>query len=689
MRMRFLRLLRAVIWSFIGVRRGADAARDIEAARPAAIVVIGVLVAATLVIGIAALVHGIVGRRPMPEATLPSAVAPVESVRSVKHSGPVVVADTMDERVRSCTHCHGSRTEATRDGFSPRIAGKPAGYLFNQLVSFRDGRRAYGPMAYLVQYMSDDYLREMASYFSTLDLPYAPPESLTLTADAGARVKQLVEHGDSARDIPACSTCHGASLTGAQPAIPGLLGLPRHYLTAQFGAWRNGRLRSVAPDCMAQVAQRLAPDDVAALAAWLAAQPVPPGMHPAPASTRPLPLECGSVRAATRHETAMPSAGVKRDDAGRGRELVIAGDCIACHTAKGEPPFAGGRAIDTPFGTVYSTNITPDVATGIGSWSRDEFRRALHEGRSKDGRLLYPAFPYPNFTRIAAEDADAMFEYLRTVRPASRTNTAHALRFPYSTQAALGIWRTFFFRPGRFDPDPARSAEWNRGAYLVQGLGHCDACHAARNALGAVSHTLDLGGGLIPMQNWYAPPLVSSSGAGVAGWTTQDIEALLRTGVSQRAAAMGPMAEVVYRSTQQLAVDDTRAIATYLQSFAHERRVAQPAPERDHAQLARGAVIYDDHCAECHGSNGEGALPAYPALAGNPSLTEAVPANAIKAVLHGGYPPVTAGNPRPYGMPPFFDRLNDLDVAAVVTYMRASWGNAAGRVTTIDVERYR
>jgi mono/diheme cytochrome c family protein len=665
--MRLLRVIRAVLWSFFGVGRGT---RDLEGVHPAALIAIALGVAALLVGGIATLVHFVAappGRR----------AAGIEAARVVppKMHGPVVVADTMEQRARPCTTCHGSATQASKDGFSPRIAGKPAGYLYNQLVSFRDGRRGYPPMVYLVQYMTDDYLREMAAYFAGLELPFPPPDDASaLTAAETMRARQLVEHGDKTRDVPACVACHGATLSGAAPAIPSLLGLPRQYMNEQFGAWRNGKLRSVAPDCMAEVARRVAPADIALLTSWLAAQPVPPHLRPA-SLPRKLPLECGSVESATR-----PTAAGAAAPSGRGAYLVAAGDCIACHTAIGGAPFAGGRAIDTPFGTVYASNITPDVSTGIGAWSRDDFWRALRDGRSRDGRLLYPAFPYPNFTQVTREDADAMYDDLRTRAPVARPNTPHALRFPYNTQPALAAWRLLFFRAGVYQPDAKQSAEWNRGAYLVRGLGHCDACHASRNIFGAVSHRLDLGGGLIPLQNWYAPPL--------AGWDADHVTSLLTTGVSPRASAMGPMAEVVYRSTQNLTAEDARAIAGYLQSSA-SRRSPREARAADDRTLTRGAALYADHCAQCHGDNGEGAPPAYPALAGNPSMNAAVAANGVKAVLNGGYAPVTRANPRPYGMPPFFSRLSDQEVAAVLTYARASWGNGGAPVSAVDVERYR
>jgi mono/diheme cytochrome c family protein len=646
-----------------------------EGVQPGAIVLAGLLLAALVVGAIVLAVRFILGDRTGPRRTS-EAVEAARVAPSSKPHGPVVVRDTIEERARPCTACHGSATQATKDGFSPRIAGKPAGYLFNQLVSFREGRRTYPPMVYLVQYMTDDYLREMAAYFAALELPYPPPEPTALESTEIARARDIVEHGDAARGVPACVECHGKTLSGADPAIPGLLGLPREYIGAQFGAWRNGRLRSVAPDCMAEVARRLAAEDVPVLAAWLAAQPVPARMKPASAP-RKLPLECGSVEAALKK----PAASSASTDMGRGQYLVAAGDCIACHTAIGGAPFAGGRAIETPFGTVYASNITPDVATGIGGWSRDDFWRALHEGRSKDGRLLYPAFPYPNFTQVTRDDADAMFDYLRTLPPVAQANTPHALRFPYKTQAALTAWRVLFFRPGEFKPEPARSAEWNRGAYLVRGLGHCDACHTGRNVFGAVSHKLDLGGGLIPMQKWYAPPLVS-------GWDADSIAALLTTGISPRGMAMGPMAEVVYRSTQNLSPADARAIAAYLQSLTLQAPQGEATVPQG-SIMARGAGLYAEHCAECHGDNGEGAFPAYPALARNPSVSAPLAANAIKAVLHGGYAPVTSANPRPYGMPPFFGTLRDADVAAVLTYVRASWGNGGAPVSTLDVERYR
>jgi mono/diheme cytochrome c family protein len=225
----------------------------------------------------------------------------------------------------------------------------------------------------------------------------------------------------------------------------------------------------------------------------------------------------------------------------RGEVLAHAGNCIACHTARGGAPYAGGRAIVTPFGTVYGSNLTPDPETGLGRWTSGQFWRAMHHGRSADGRRLLPAFPYTEFTRLARGDTDALFAWLRTLPPVKQPPKPAELRFPYDTTAALAVWRVLFFRPGEWQPDATRSAEWNRGAYLVNGAAHCAACHGGRNALGA-SASAGFGGGLIPARNWYAPSLARADEAGVADWPEAEIVALLKTGQSVRGTALGPMA---------------------------------------------------------------------------------------------------------------------------------------------------
>jgi mono/diheme cytochrome c family protein len=371
----------------------------------------------------------------------------------------------------------------------------------------------------------------------------------------------------------------------------------------------------------------------------------------------------------------------------RGEYLVRAGSCFGCHTEPGGAPYAGGRAIETPFGIVHAPNLTPD-ASGLAAWTSDDFWRALHNGRSRDGRLLYPAFPYPNYTRLARADSDAMFAYLRSLAPVVKGNRGHALRFPFDQQAALAVWRALFFRPARFATDPARSPQWNRGAYLVETLGHCNACHSRRNVFGATAGPLDLAGGLIPIQNWYAPSLYDNREAGVGDWSERAIVALLQDGVSARGSVQGPMAEVVARSTRYLSGDDLAAMAVYLRALPGAGRAAEPDAATAVAN-ARGARLYADHCAACHGERGEGVAGAYPELAGNRAVAISPPANLVHVVLRGGFPPTTAGNPRPFGMPPYATVFSDQDVADVLSHLRASWGHRAAAVSTLEVSRFR
>jgi mono/diheme cytochrome c family protein len=376
----------------------------------------------------------------------------------------------------------------------------------------------------------------------------------------------------------------------------------------------------------------------------------------------------------------------------RGRYLALAGNCASCHTARGGEPYSGGSGIETPFGMVFASNLTPDPETGIGEWSASHFWRAMHNGRSRDGRLLYPAFPYPNYTRITREDSDAIHAWLRTLEPVARPNTPNTLRFPYDSQLSLAVWRALFFEPGTQERESDRSEQWNRGAYLVNGLGHCNACHSGRNLFGATSGTLDLSGGLIPMQNWYAPSLQAANEAGVADWEVTHIADLLGKGVSPRGSVIGPMAEVVFRSTQYLSAADLEAVAVFLKALPQTSVPSSsnaPAAGAFEATMQQGRKVYEFECAGCHGKQGEGAPGIYPPLAGNRAVTLDPPANLVRIVLGGGFAPATAGNPRPFGMPPYATSLSDGDIAAVLTMIRASWGNNAGPLTTVDVRRYR
>ncbi len=405
----------------------------------------------------------------------------------------------------------------------------------------------------------------------------------------------------------------------------------------------------------------------------------------------------------------------------QGAYLARAGNCAACHTARGGAAFAGGKAIHTPFGAVYTSNITPDAATGIGNWTADAFYRAMHEGINADGRLLVPAFPYTNYTHVTRADSDALYAYfMHGVQPVLQANKGHELPFPFNTQVALAAWRVLFFdkadstdttkliaaraystlESGKNQAENTfKTDEIARGAYLVQGLAHCSACHANRNALGAATNPQLLSGALMPMQDWYAPSLLSASEAGVMHWKREDIVALLRTGVSPSASALGPMAEVVALSTQHLTTQDLNAMASYLQSLPETlgsaTRAQKPTKSRfqDSSEHQRGSDLFTQHCATCHGAQGQGLLlegtVALPAFAGNRAITMANSTNLVRMIVAGGYAPSTAGNPRPYGMPPFVHQLNDDDIAAVASYIRNSWGNQADAVTATDVVRQR
>lgn len=395
-----------------------------------------------------------------------------------------------------------------------------------------------------------------------------------------------------------------------------------------------------------------------------------------------------------------PGAPATAEQVARGAYLARAGNCMHCHTERGGAAYAGGRAIDTPFGTIHSSNLTPDPANGIGRWSPAEFYRAMHNGRSRDGRLLYPAFPYPDFTIVTRADSDALFAYLQSLPPVARPAKAHALRWPYSSQVALAVWRALYFRPATFTPDPARPANWNRGAYLVRGLGHCTTCHGARDALGGLREAADLSGASIAVDGWMAPALDSPRAAGVADWSAADIVDLLKSGVASHGLVAGPMAEVVQYGTQYLAADDLDAIASYLKTLPQA-----PAPSVPLSPSARtapasvraiGAKLYEHHCAQCHGLDGKGhavpgasAYAAYPPLAGNRAVLLPDPANLVQSVLYGGFAPATPGNPRPFGMPPFVLTLSNAEIAAVLTHIRTAWGNTAGYVTEFDVSQAR
>jgi mono/diheme cytochrome c family protein len=345
----------------------------------------------------------------------------------------------------------------------------------------------------------------------------------------------------------------------------------------------------------------------------------------------------------------------------------------------------------TPFGNMYTSNITPDDETGIGTWTADDFYRMMHTGVNKAGELLYPAMPFANYTKVTRADSDAIYAYLMSVTPVRQPNRPHELAFPFNRRELLVGWRTLYFTQGEFQPDPKQSPEWNRGAYLVQGLGHCSMCHTAVTALGGSREQEAFSGGMIPNQNWYAPSLTSNREAGLGDWDLQDIVDLLQTGASKRGAVYGPMAEVTFHSLQYMSDEDVRAMAVYLKSLPqhNEQRPPPQAQLVAPATMELGRQIYAAQCAMCHGDEGKGHPPQFPPLAGNQSIEMASPVNAIRMILNGSYAPATAKNPHPYGMPPFAQVLNDEQIAAVATYVRVAWGNGGTPVTAAQANALR
>lgn len=584
------------------------------------------------------------------------------------------VPDTMAQRALACTGCHGEQGRSRPDGFVPRLAGKPAGYLHEQLLALRDGRRRHERMAALLENLGEPMLTELAQHFAAQDLPYPPPTQRPPTEADAPRAEQLVREGDARLDVPACAACHGTALTGIAPQVPGLLGLPTDYLLGQLGAWREGNRHAREPDCMATIAQRLPADDLGRVARWLASRPLPSPSRATAQAPAQWPLRCGSITPPVDTALKVPAA------VAQGAYLARVGNCAGCHTAPGGRDYAGGVGIPTPFGTVFAGNLTADAATGLGRWSADDFWRALHQGRSRDGRRLAPAFPYPSYTRLTRDDSDALFAYLRSLPAVQQPNRAQALRFPYGTQAALALWQALFFTPAAARPGPVSISGPARGAYLVQGLGHCGECHAPRNLWGAASAHLD--GGVMPAQGWYAPALRPAAGEPV------DVEAivtLLRSGRHAQGTVSGPMAAVVARSTQFWTDTDLRAAAQYIAALPprtkdQARFVAAPP-----SSLDLGRQLYADRCADCHGQQGRGVPGAYPPLAGNPTLLQPEVHNLVRLLRHGGFAPATRANPRPYGMPPM--EFNLEETTALINHLRQAWQPRASAVSETEVLR--
>lgn len=401
-------------------------------------------------------------------------------------------------------------------------------------------------------------------------------------------------------------------------------------------------------------------------------------------------LSCAGVQAAMVNLAQIKS----------GEYLSRAGDCIACHTAVGRPSFAGGLKMMMPFGAIYSTNITPDVETGIGNYSEQDFSRALREGIAKDGHHLYPAMPYPSFSKITDHDVHDLYVYFMYQVPAVRQENRHSdIPFPLNQRFPLALWDNIFAASQTYYSDPQKTADWNRGAYLVQGLGHCGSCHTPRG-VGYQEKALDqtsaryLSGGTL--EGWHAPNLRGDTTTGLGQWNEGEISQFLKLGHIERATAFGSMAEVIHNSTQYLSDADRQAIAAYLKSFPADGNFRVQVNDNgttnrlDNAVASiPGAQLYLDHCADCHLSSGQGETNRYPPLAQNPVVVSDAPSSLINLVLNGSHAPTTQFTPKDIKMPGFSAELDDKEIADVLTFIRHGWGNQARAVTAAQVNEMR
>ncbi|MGZ3287179.1 MAG: c-type cytochrome [Xanthobacteraceae bacterium] len=360
------------------------------------------------------------------------------------------------------------------------------------------------------------------------------------------------------------------------------------------------------------------------------------------------------------------------DMVARGSYLARAADCMPCHTSARDKTYAGGLRMNTPFGVMYSPNITPDRETGIGAWTFDEFKKALHSGIRADGRFLYPTMPFDAFTKISEDDLKALWSYIRSLPPIKQQNRENELTFPFSIRYGMLVWRMLFFRAQWFEPDPAKSAQWNRGAYLVEALAHCGDCHTPRNFMGATIASERFKGAKI--DQWYAPDITPEALAKTNRWDKSQLIAFLKKGAASNSTVLGPMREVVHDSLSLLTPDDLDAMATYLLDVTNGTSapalVAAKKLPREIA--AHAAKLYADNCATCHQANGQGVAGSIPPLAGNPAVIATKPFDTLSVVLQGV--PARDGIP---AMPSFAGSLNDNDVAELANYVRTNWGNAA------------
>jgi mono/diheme cytochrome c family protein len=371
----------------------------------------------------------------------------------------------------------------------------------------------------------------------------------------------------------------------------------------------------------------------------------------------------------------------------RGRYLAVASDCVSCHTVPGsDTPFAGGRAIETPFGGIVAPNITPDPETGIGAWSDGEFDAAVRRGVRRDGAPLYPAMPYNAYTKMSREDVQAIRAYLATVTPVRNPLVAKSLPFPFNFRSAMHVWNALYFTEGEYKPEPKQSVEWNRGAFLVDGPAHCGACHTPKTSLGGDKTNRYLQGS--DLQGWFAPNITNDSRLGLGGWSVGEVVAYLKSGHNRVTAATGPMAEEVSLSSSHLLEGDLEAIATYLKTLPGGKGTSEPLRTDDPVMQAGGA-IYRDQCSACHGLDGHGVPQLFPSVADSSLSRSSDPSTSIRIVLRGARSVATATEPTGPGMPSYGWQLSDGQVAAVLTYIRNTWGASAAAVLPQEVTKAR
>jgi mono/diheme cytochrome c family protein len=370
----------------------------------------------------------------------------------------------------------------------------------------------------------------------------------------------------------------------------------------------------------------------------------------------------------------------------RGAYLAVLGDCQGCHTPQGKAAFSGGVPLGTPFGTIFTANITPDKDTGIGGWTDEQFYNALHNGISADGAHLYPAFPYPYFQRISREDSDALHAYLQTIPPVHNVPPPNKLPFPFNIRFLIALWNAANFDHTLAPVDNTKPQAWNRGAFLVWGPGHCGACHTPKNWMGGDKNSAMFTGGLLDY--WATANLTGDTRSGLAKWSAEDITEYLKTGRNMHANASGSMQLVIEDSTSLMTDDDRAAIAAYLKTLA-PGGMDQDTATPDAAAMKAGGTIYADTCAACHKSQGMGQPESFPPLAGSATLQNADATSVIRVILEGSQSVATKDKPTPLAMPAFNWKLTDQEVADVATYARNTWGNRAPPVSAGDVKKVR